>query len=346
MGLAPTATAAERNEAVAALSPALNAERAQVSGWVAIAAGAIVESGADLIPLANRLMACLPAVVRRATEFGEFILPLALSSEASADIDDDSDGEWLGDQYLPASMLSQASSEHPAGADAWDAISHWAVAATACFTRDVTFRRRAVAELPGVERLAQLNGDAKCLSILIAVPDNEPFVVIHPSSRLGYRLRVSGVADNFQLHTLLSDLLVRPPAPRFMAWLRGATPGVPGERPDPTVAAIARGEGPQHSDVPSQGVWDLYDWHALQADGTLPPKVSLEHYIWGEGIPAHIPRFDGQRVVLLAPPSYGRGWNTSRYFSALRADVVVEEVLTESAVLQLLALMGRANVSP
>jgi hypothetical protein len=65
MSLSSTGTVAERNEAVAVLSAAIDSDQTQISGWLAIAAGAIVESGAEGSPLGNRLIECLPAVVRQ-----------------------------------------------------------------------------------------------------------------------------------------------------------------------------------------------------------------------------------------------------------------------------------------
>jgi hypothetical protein len=169
--------------------------------------------------------------------------------------------------------------------------------------------------------------------------------VFYPSAKAGYRLRVSGVADNFQLHTLLADALLQRRSSSFLSRFRRSEIRLPETPPDPLVAAVARGDGPQTSDISSRGVWNLHNWTALEPDGTLPSAVPTKHWIWGEGIPAGILSFEGKRVVLLAPASYARGWNTGRYFSALRASVVIEESLSPSATEFWLRRMGEASQS-
>lgn len=343
--LAPGATQIERNESVQTLSSELDPEYVERSGWLAITAGAIVESGADMAPLAKRLIECLPQVMQRALQCGELLQTRAMSLEESGEIDDDTGGEWVGEQYVVPDVWADIVSEDPDGTDAWVGISNWTLPAIACLTRDAALRNGAIAQLSAAKRLAQLHHRVGSLSILLTVLDDEPFIVIHPSSGIGFRVRVSGVVDNFQLHTLLADVLVQEPAPRVISWLRSGAPGLPGKRPPPEVAAVARGHGPQQSDMYSDGVWDLYDWRALEQDGTLPEKVEAQYWIGGEGLPADIARFGNDRVILVGPPSYGRTWNSSRYFGALRADVVLEEALTKAAVDELLLSMGRANAN-
>jgi hypothetical protein len=343
LAIASHASGAERDAGVAALSKAMDSERVQVSGWLAITAGAIVESGAAHVPLASALIEHLPLACSRATAFGELLLAHAMPEEASSELEDDGEGIWLGEQFLPSRMQETLSMEDPDGADAWAGIPLWTAPACACFVRDMAMRQRARVALQGIERLARLHDDIHCLSVLLGVLDDEPFLVLHPASLRGFRLRVSGVADNFQLHTLLADTLVKSPLSSLIGRLKGSGPGLPGKRPPPEAAAVARGDGPQELGQASHGLWDMYDWHALQSDGTLPKTVPSVNWIWGEGAPADIPLFGKDRVVLLAAPSYGRSWNTARCFPSLRAGVVVEETLSAAAVRELLMKMGQAN---
>ena len=337
LALLPIASPKELDEAVKSLIGAIDPEHAEASGWLAITAGSIIEEGTDPSALANLFIEFLPVVIQRATAFGEFALTHALSPEASQEIEDDSGGEWLGDRFLPPEQVSVIANEQPDGADAWAAIWLWFMPAVACFTRDLHLRKQAIASLPPVQRLSELNGHAQCLSVLLSVLDDEPFLVFHPATDQGYRMRVSGVADNFQLHLLLADTLIQP-----SAWLPRTATGLPGVRPHPVVASIARGDGPQESDVTSYGVWDLYNWTALLTNGRLPAEVPTEHWIWGEGIPADIEQFGEFRVVLLGPPSYPRFWNTARYFGALRASIVVEEAFSASDTRDWLRQLGTA----
>jgi hypothetical protein len=137
-----------------------------------------------------------------------------------------------------------------------------------------------------------------CLRKLVAVLDRAEVIVLHPSFQRGYRVRISGIGDNFQLHTLLADALIGDPD---QGWL-------PGQRPDRRVAAAAK-DGPfplpgsPRGDVPiAVGAFNLWNWQGLQPDGTLPTgRNGTEHWTWNEGVPADITLFEGQRVLLLGP---------------------------------------------
>jgi hypothetical protein len=176
------------------------------------------------------------------------------------------------------------------------------------------------------------------LSRLLAVLDNEPFLVLHPGLGIGFRLNVSGVADNFQLHTLLADLLIEDP---FAAPSSGLK--LPGQKPSAAVAAVAKGAGPMQIDEGSEGVWDMYQWTAVEPSGHLRDDVPSEHWIWGEGIPADIEVRDGFRVILLGSPSYSRSWNTARQFDAMRPRITVEETLDKAAVTAWMRRFGLAD---
>jgi hypothetical protein len=138
---------------------------------------------------------------------------------------------------------------------------------------------------------------------LLTVLHDEPFVAIELATGMGLIGRFSGIADNFQLHTLLMEEM--PPVSRV----------------SPSVAANARGDGPQALDETVTGAWNLYTYAALR-DGTLPEATDPgEHWIWNEGAPRDIPMVDAHRVVLLGPPAYERTWNAVRTFEPLRGEL-------------------------
>jgi hypothetical protein len=198
---------------------------------------------------------------------------------------------------------------------------------------------------PGARRLAQADGKllADCkrmpfdpgfvefLRKLLQVLDDEEMVVLHPQLRRGYRIQISGIGDNFQLHTLLADALIGDPAQGRL----------PGQRINPHVAALAK-DAPftveEMGGVPSaEGRFNLVNWHGLQPDETLPEGIqqgAAKHWIWNEGIPADITPFEGQRVILLSPPPYSRAWNAGRIFPSMRADLHVLEILSPESVRQ------------
>ena len=135
---------------------------------------------------------------------------------------------------------------------------------------------------------------------MLAVLHEAPFVAIEPSSGRGVDGHMSGVSENFQLHTLLMDAFGHPV--------------------DPDVLAIARGDGPQQGDHEVAGAWNLYTYRAL-CDGRLPAADASQtgEWIWNEGVPAVIPALGGTRVILLGEPLYERTWNAVRTFPTLPA---------------------------
>ena len=161
--------------------------------------------------------------------------------------------------------------------------------------------RLALADLqPTVAELEEEHEWAHWIALMLAVLHEAPFVAIEPSSGKAVGGHISGVSENFQLHTLLMDAFGRPV--------------------DPEVLAIARGDGPQQGDQEVAGAWNLYTYRALR-DGRLPePDASQsEEWIWNEGVPAVIPAIDGTRVILLGEPLYERTWNAVRTFPGLPA---------------------------
>jgi hypothetical protein len=169
---------------------------------------------------------------------------------------------------------------------------------------------------------------------LLQVLEDEPLLVLHPGQQRGYRVRIHGCVDNFQMQTLLADALVGEPD---AGWLSGA-------RPDPRVAAAARDQ-PAVADTPvAQASFNLWTWRGLQVDGTLPEGMAgAEFWIWNEGIPAEIPAYEGLRIVLLGPPPYARSWNAGRCFEGLEAGVHVEKSLGREEVVDWLNQLAIAN---
>jgi len=188
-------------------------------------------------------------------------------------------------------------------------------------------------------------GHGSFLTDMFRVLDDERLVVLHPGERKGFEVRISGVADNFQLHTLLADALIGDPK---AGWLTGT-------KPDPVAAAAARdGEIPERR-ASVTGAFNLWNWPALQPDGTLPQgQANAGWWIWNEGNPGDIRPFpgetagqakpspDGVRVVLLGPPPYSRSWNAGRRFPSMPGELTVEHVLAPDVVRDWLARLAAA----
>ena len=172
--------------------------------------------------------------------------------------------------------------------------------------------RRAARAVPGLRdaarKLAPAVPAAKDLADLLAVPDDEAVLVLHPADRTGYRLAVSGVADVGQLHRLLLDAI-----------------GVPVAATEP---------------------YQFFRPAALRADGTLPEGFAgADHWLWAHEPLAAVPPVDGERVVLLGEPAYRRTWDVTRRFPAMPATVELDRVLSPFQVADELGRLTGQTIS-
>ncbi len=226
--------------------------------------------------------------------------------------------------------------EMPAEAMAWLSLEPHCLGAIAMLSRSVEGRRQARETndlLPAIFGMASSHPQVGFLAQLLQVLDDEPLLVLHPGQQRGYRVRISGIADNFQLHTLLAAALIGDPGKGLL----------PGKCPDPRVVQAARDRPVDPAALMAEGAFNLWTWQGLRPDGTLPEGLEgSDFWIWNEGIPADIPPFEGVRTVLLGPLPYPRSWNAGRCFDGLRADLRVEEQLTTETVRERLQRIAAA----
>lgn len=201
--------------------------------------------------------------------------------------------------------------------------------------------RRVARATPGLTEaaaaLAPHHPAAKELADLLAVPDDEVFLVLHPATRSGFRLHVAGVADVAQFHLLILDTAVAegvfpgpPPPARFRAACREADPLIPAGVP-----------------MVAEGRFQLFAPAAIGPDGSVPPGFrGCDHWLWGTFPLARVPRVDGERVVLLGEPAYRLTWEVERRFPALPAEADVVQVLGQFAVAERLSRLAGQPVSP
>jgi hypothetical protein len=188
----------------------------------------------------------------------------------------------------------------------------WSVVATAVLQRS-PFARRRVQEDELLIASLRANGDgstAACVLSAALLPEHEPMLVLHPQTRRGYWIDVDGVADNFQLHTLLAGALIGDPA---QGWLPGTPPSPDQLRAnsDPQLSPECRVD---------EGWFNLVNWTGL---ASLDDPTSYSHWIWNEGRPADITQFEGTRIILLASPPYLRSWSAGRTLPAVPASITV-----------------------
>jgi hypothetical protein len=209
----------------------------------------------------------------------------------------------------------------PDQAAAWDLLMALLPASTAIFGTSPDAKQAALPALGKLQTMSQSHEAAGWLSEMLRVLDDAPYVAIEPATGRGIRGRMTGVADNFQLNVLIMNAFPRDPTelPRVSA----------------SAVELALGHGPQETDETITGTWNLYEWPALARDGALPPahgQVGTTHWIWNEGVPADIPVFGTERVIVLGPPTYVRTWRAQRAFAYLQATFTVEQTLTEEEV--------------
>lgn len=185
--------------------------------------------------------------------------------------------------------------------------------------------RRVARAVPGLraaaDALAPAVPPARDLADLLAVPDDETVVALHPATRTGFRLSLRGVADVAQLHVLLLDAVTGDPADGFL------------DGPPPAARLVAASRHP-HPVTPA-GVpmtvaeaYQLYRPAALRRDGTLPDGFDgCRHWLWHHEPVAALPRLDGERLILLGEPAYRRTWEVRRRFPAMSAEVELLRVL-------------------
>ncbi|MFG3206932.1 hypothetical protein [Streptomyces sp. NPDC048192] len=192
---------------------------------------------------------------------------------------------------------------------AWCSVEQWQPPALAVLCRSTEVRRRhASALLPACRDLAALSRhDLKCLAYALAILDDEPLVVLHRPTGTGFEVRIGGIGDNFQLHTLLAHVLV-------------GGGHVPGTAPSAESVRLATDPEPAQgrTGAVATGAFEL-----LAPDGER---------IWNEGLPDDIPVVEGRRLLVLDEPMYPRSWNADRFFPMLPGTAELTRVLSADEV--------------
>ncbi|MFE2726027.1 hypothetical protein [Kitasatospora sp. NPDC059327] len=152
-----------------------------------------------------------------------------------------------------------------------------------------------------IDRYGEGRHDLKGLLHLAKTLDDEPLLVLDRPSGTGYLLRMDGLTDNFQLHTLLADVLI-------------GGGQLPGPVPDPEVVALSRTR-------------ELDGRRRVTAYGSFNLVAPDGIWIWNEGTPSDIPVVDGLRTLVLDPQAYERSWSAGRFIQQVPGDLRLERVL-------------------
>jgi hypothetical protein len=266
-------------------------------GTIAVIVGACVERGADAAGCAPHVFEGLAGTLAGVQEFCE-----RWAATGGGDFPDP-EGEpdpGLFDRVGPEAALS------------WLTLPQWEMASVAMLNRasvrtalGADQRTRLFTALRAAEEAS--GHDFKCLAYALLVLDDEPLVVLHRPTGTGYAMRMSGIGDNFQLHTLLADVLV-------------GGGHVPGRAPSAQEAAVCR-------DQPGQ----------VDTTGSFNLVTPAGDWVWNEGTPSDIPVVDGVRLLVLDPPPYERSWPAGRFFPHMTGDLRLERVLEPAEAGRLLA---------
>ncbi|PBC59767.1 hypothetical protein BKI49_32670 [Streptomyces sp. Tue6028] len=266
-------------------------------GTVAVLVGACVERGADAGPCAPHVFAELAETLAAAGEFCE-----RWEETGGGDFPDPEDG-------APDPALFDRVGAEPALA--WMTLPQFEMASVAMLNHagvrgalDSALRNRLLRATRTVEEAS--GHPFKCLTYALLVLD-EPLIVLHRPTGTGYAMRMRGIGDNFQLHTLVADVLV-------------GGGHIPGRAPSAQEAAVCR-------DQPGQ----------VHTTGSFNLVAPTGEWVWNEGTPSDIPVVDGVRLLVLDPPAYERSWPSGRFFPNMTGDLVLERVLAPEEAGRLLA---------
>lgn len=189
--------------------------------------------------------------------------------------------------------------------------------------------RRAARAISGLREAAESLPYARELAALLAIPDDETVLILHPARRLGFRLLVRGIADANQFQVLMLDAIasevgLTPLPSRFAAACREANPVVP--------AGV-----PMALELPFQ----LLRPSSVRSDGTVPEGFrGCDHWLWGWEPLAALPRVDGERTVVLGESAFSRTWEVERCFPALAAEMELLDVLSPFQVAERLGRLA------
>ncbi len=282
---------------------------------LAMMVGACVERGADPVACADGVLAGLREALSGAlllidrwaeTGTGAGEAPGADGGDGGALPDPEEDDPGLAHARITEPGRTDDRQAHRAVVGWWT-LQLWQRAAFAVCSH-AAVRRAArgsgvsavLAELVDRYRERSDQHDLKGLRHLVATLDDEPLLVLHRPSGTGYLLRMDGLTDNFQLHTLLIEELV-------------GGGHLPGTRPDPEVVALSRTR------------W--LDGRRFVATGAFNLVAPDGGWIWNEGMPEDIPVVDGVRTLVLDPQPYERSWAAGRFVEQVPGDLRLERVL-------------------
>lgn len=297
---------------------------------LAIAAGAFVERGASPLALAEVVperavyaMACYVALLQLWPKAsGGRPLPEFRPPVSEAQLNEIEDTLT---SYAKRNGKSEQQALHVAYS--WFSVNDWLNPLISSMMRSREFRAAMDRREQVRDGAAALSGHlprAYWLHGLCLVCDDEPLIVLDPTTGRGFRLTMSGVGDNYQLHTLLADRLIRPShagllntEPPEPAWVEAATTGA---------------SGPFAASAPIVRRLRLFDGHG--------------RHVSPEGRPADIEPLDGVRVLVLHPPLGACTWVQGRSYVSMLPTLTLDREISPAEAADWLSRIAPAREEP
>ncbi|MGW6982376.1 hypothetical protein ACWGE1_23545 [Streptomyces sp. NPDC054932] len=292
------------------LGPHLAGQLDEMPEWhaavYAVFVGALVEWDADAVVCARPVLTGLRTALEQALEFA------ALWER------------YYGEDQEPPDPSGMPSPEqqNAFGADygqvwhapyfGWLTVHKWEKAAVAVLA-DPRVRARLGGPDPLADRdaLVELTrslephiGDLQCVQRALLLLDDEPLLVLHRASGRAYRMRMGGIADNYQLQTLLAGVLIGG------GHIAGNTPS--------TEALALSSDAPidmEHLDA-LPGMFECFNF--AEPSG---------RWIWSATTPDRIPATDGVRRLVLDQPVMRHHYQAVRFLPRVPGHLVLEAVL-------------------
>ncbi|WP_446218851.1 hypothetical protein [Micromonospora sp. IBHARD004] len=317
-GVARATPKARRDEVQAALGrlvPVLEQIPFGMGGDLAQLAGSMADYGTDPAVVVPTLVNRATGAMEQAARFEQLH---RAAFGAVPDAEDPAQIESTLERFVSSAAERGMTEQDAAGlVEAWFCGGQWVQPVLYLSQRkDV---RAMLPERPrltaAIDATREQIGTAHWLYGLLLVLDEEPLIVLHRATGRGFRVTISGIGDNFQLHTLLAAALIGDES-------RGM---LPGQRP--SAAEIAAASDCEDLTPPGgiRGNFNLVD--------------AAGEWIWNEGRPADIPKLEGMRVVVVDPPPYQRTWNAGRPYPLMRPTVTVHGPLRADEAARWLSLV-------
>ncbi|WP_329016542.1 hypothetical protein [Streptomyces sp. NBC_00690] len=298
---APKEALADRS---AEIGPRLARQLPEMPAWhaavYAVLVGALVEWDADAGACAPPLLEGLRKSLEQGIEFAR------LWRETHGEDEEPPDPTGLPSPAQQKAFGDDYADIWHAPYFGWLTVAKWESAAVAVLADPAV--RRSLGnrdELVALtEQLEPEIGDLQCVQKALLLLDEEPLLVLDRASGQGFRLRMSGIADNYQLQTLLAAVLI-------------GGGHLPGDAPGAEAVALSTDApfDPGRQQPP----------HRLESFNFAEPSG---RWIWSATTPSRIPVVDGVRQLVLDAPVFRHDYATVRFLPRVSARLALEAVLT------------------